>query len=110
MRKCVRYTRAERYTQPGSLRDFFVALDDHVEWGHSFTVWGDMRHDAAGMATLEAISKLPFHEQKAAGASTIMRLLDVEIEAHAAIVDRPAQSSGEGGGASSSGAGPSSRA
>lgn len=71
--------------------DFFIALDDHSEWGHSFTVWGDMRHDAAGMATLEAISKLPYHEQKAAGASTIMRLLDVELETRAAIVDeRPA--------------------
>ena len=23
--------------------DFFVALEDHVEWGHAFTVWGEVR-------------------------------------------------------------------
>ena len=67
-------------------KDFFVALADHAEWGHSFTVWGEMRDDAAGMATLEAIAKLPYHEQQAAGHSTIMRLLDAELEAHAAVV------------------------
>ena len=77
-------------------RDFFIALDDHLEWGHSFTVWGEMRDDDAGMATLEAISKLPYHEQKAASASTIMRLLEVEIETTAALVDgRPAQPLGQ---------------
>ena len=48
--------------------------------------WGEMRDDAAGMATLEAIAKLPYHEQQAAGHSTIMRLLDAELEAHAAVV------------------------
>ena len=40
------------------LRPVFVALEDHVEWGHAFTVWGEMR-DAAGLATLEAITRLP---------------------------------------------------
>ena len=89
--------------------DFFIALDDHSEWGHSFTVWGDMRHDATGMATLDAISRLPYHEQKAAGASTIMRLLDVELEARAAIVEgRPAgaqRGDQEGRTGSSNGAG-----
>ena len=53
--------------------DFFVALEDHVEWGHAFTVWGEM-HDAAGLATLEAITRLPYHEQSGAGGA-IMRLL-----------------------------------
>ena len=23
--------------------DFFIALEDHVEWGHAFTVWGEVR-------------------------------------------------------------------
>ena len=22
--------------------DFFVALADHAEWGHAFTVWGEV--------------------------------------------------------------------
>jgi len=26
--------------------DFFVALADHTEWGHAFTVWGEVRDDA----------------------------------------------------------------
>jgi hypothetical protein len=56
--------------------DFFIALDDHSEWGHAFTVWGEL-HDASGLATLEAITRLPYHEQAGAG-GTIMRLLDVE--------------------------------
>jgi len=66
--------------------DFFIALDDHEEWGHSFTVFGDMRDDVAGMETLERIAGLPFREQKAAGAETIMRLLNVEIQAHGALI------------------------
>jgi hypothetical protein len=65
--------------------DFFVALADHNEWGHSFTVWGEVR-DEASMATLEAITALPYHEQKAAGAATIMRLLDEELPARGTIV------------------------
>ena len=67
--------------------DFFIALADHEEWGHSFTVWGEL-HDDAGMATLEAIARLPYREQKAAGASTIMRLLRDELETSAAIVSQ----------------------
>ena len=63
--------------------DFFVALEDHVEWGHAFTVWGEM-HDAAGLATLEAITRLPYHEQSGAG-GTIMRLLDAELPATGVI-------------------------
>ena len=84
--------------------DFFIALDDHAEWGHTFTVWGEL-DDAAGMATLELISKLPYHEQKAAGAETVMRLLDVELEARGAIVEA---SSSSGSSSSSSGSSSSS--
>lgn len=64
--------------------DFFIALDDHAEWGHAFTVWGEM-HDAAGLATLEAITKLPYHEQAGAG-GTIMRMLDEELPATGSLV------------------------
>ena len=70
----------------GQSEDFFIALADHLEWGHSFTVWGTLeRGDSSGLATLEAIAQLPHHEQKAAGAETIMRLLDVELPATAAV-------------------------
>lgn len=57
--------------------DFFIALADHEEWGHAFTVWGEMI-DEAGMATLETIARMPYHEQAGAG-GTIMRLLDTEL-------------------------------
>ena len=42
-------------------------------------------HDSAGLATLEAITRLPYHEQTGAG-GTIMRLLDVELPTTGAIV------------------------
>ena len=42
-------------------------------------------HDSAGLATLEAITRLPYHEQAGAG-GTIMRLLDVELPTTGAIV------------------------
>ena len=42
-------------------------------------------HDADGLATLEAITRLPYHEQLGAG-GTIMRLLDVELPATGSIV------------------------
>ncbi len=67
--------------------DFFIALEDHEEWGHSFTVFGDMRDDVQGLESLEKIAQLPFREQKAAGSETIMRLLKDEIEVHARIVN-----------------------
>ena len=65
--------------------DFLVALDDHSEWGHSFTVWGEMHDSQPGWETLEAIVKLPYHEQAGAG-GTIMRLLDAELTTTARIV------------------------
>eukprot|EP00964_Phaeocystis_antarctica_P047198 scaffold27292_cov50-Phaeocystis_antarctica.AAC.2 len=60
---------------------------------------GEM-HDAAGLATLEAITRLPYHEQSGAG-GTIMRLLDAELPATAAIVgqlrsDELTESRGQG--------------
>ena len=69
------------------LRPVFVALEDHVEWGHAFTVWGEM-HDAAGLATLEATTRLPCTTSRPgrAAPSWIMRLLDAELPATAAIV------------------------
>ena len=45
---------------------------------------GEM-HDSVGLATLEAITRLPYHEQTGAG-GTIMRLLDEELPTTAAIV------------------------
>ena len=44
---------------------------------------GEM-HDATGLATLEAITRLPYHEQSGAG-GTIMRLLDAELPATGVI-------------------------
>ena len=70
--------------------DFFVALADHQEWGHSFTVWGELVGEA-GMRTLEAIARLPYHEQTGAG-GTIMRLLDEELPA-SGVVTRAAAGS-----------------
>ena len=67
--------------------DFFVALADHTEWGHAFTVWGEVLDDA-GLATLEQITRLPYHEQAGAG-GTIMRLLDLELPVTAAIRAAP---------------------
>ncbi|EOD21564.1 hypothetical protein EMIHUDRAFT_117084 [Emiliania huxleyi CCMP1516] len=64
--------------------DFFIALDAHAEWGHSFTIWGELR-DAAGFETLEAIARLPYHETTGAG-GTVMRLLDTELPTRGAIV------------------------
>ena len=61
-----------------SSADFLIALDDHSEWGHSFTVWGEMRAPQPGWTTLEAIVKLPYREQVGAG-GTIMRLLHAEL-------------------------------
>ena len=26
-----------------------MALADHAEWGHAFTVWGEVRDDAGGI-------------------------------------------------------------
>jgi cyclophilin family peptidyl-prolyl cis-trans isomerase len=66
--------------------DFFIALDDHEEWGHSFTVFGDMRDDVFGLESLEKIATMPFREQKAAGSETVMRLLNEEIEVNARII------------------------
>ena len=64
--------------------DFFIALDAHPEWGHSFTIWGEVR-EAAAFKTLEAIAKLPYHESKGAG-GTVMRLLDKELPTSGAVV------------------------
>ena len=72
--------------------DFFIALDDHTEWGHSFTVWGELVGEA-GMRTLEAIARLPYREQAGAG-GTIMRLLDEELPATGRLVTRAATSNG----------------
>ena len=44
--------------------------------------------DAAGLATLEAITRLPYHEQTGAG-GTVMRLLDVELPTTGTIVTSP---------------------
>jgi hypothetical protein len=66
--------------------DFFIALDDHTEWGHSFTVWGEL-HDPASTLSLQAIAQLPYHETAGAG-GTIMRLLDSELAATASIVSQ----------------------
>ena len=38
--------------------DFLVALADHEEWGHAFTVFGDARDDELGMSSLENITRL----------------------------------------------------
>lgn len=71
-------------------QDFFVALDAHEEWGHSFTVWGEVV-DGSSMETLEAIARLPFHESTGAG-GTVMRLLDTELETTGAV--RASESAG----------------
>ena len=44
--------------------------------------------DDAGLATLEQITRLPYHEQAGAG-GTIMRLLDLELPLTAAIRAAP---------------------
>ena len=44
--------------------------------------------DDAGLATLEQITRLPYHEQAGAG-GTIMRLLDLELPVTAAIRAAP---------------------
>ena len=48
--------------------DFFIALADHAEWGHSFTVWGEL-HDAAGTARCSC-SNGPFEVPVSSCAST----------------------------------------
>ncbi len=73
--------------------DFFIALDEHTEWGHAFTVWGEVR-EVASLATLEAITRLPYHEQAGAG-GTMMRLLDEEIAATGSLVAAPAENGGD---------------
>lgn len=70
--------------------DFFIALDGHPEWGHSFTVWGELR-DGAGFEALEAIARLPYHEATGAG-GTVMRLLDTELPTSGVIVAAAAES------------------
>lgn len=60
----------------GNGADFFVALDEHHSWGEVFTVWGQV--GARTLATLDNITKLPYHEQRSG--ATLMRLLDTELE------------------------------
>lgn len=63
--------------------DYFVALDEHESWGHSFTVFGEA--DAPTLATLERITGLPWHEE--ISGETVMRMLDHELKASAACVE-----------------------
>eukprot|EP01065_Artemidia_motanka_P013483 TRINITY_DN1747_c0_g4_i1.p1 TRINITY_DN1747_c0_g4~~TRINITY_DN1747_c0_g4_i1.p1 ORF type:complete len:258 (+),score=65.33 TRINITY_DN1747_c0_g4_i1:69-842(+) len=63
--------------------DFFIALADHSAWGHSFTVFAEVA-DEGSMAVLEAVAKLPWHEQRSG--QTVMRMLDTELPFSAAVV------------------------
>lgn len=78
----------------GAGPDFFVAIAGHEDWGHAFTVWGDMRDDEAGMRTLEELTRMPWHE--VTSGQTVMRMLDVELAADVRLPDEAAPEPSEG--------------
>mmetsp|Transcript_23420 Transcript_23420/g.39152 ORF Transcript_23420/g.39152 Transcript_23420/m.39152 type:complete len:326 (-) Transcript_23420:140-1117(-) len=55
---------------PGTA-DFFISVTDHPEWTDSFIVWGRVED----MTTVDAITRLPFTEQRHPKYRTLMRML-----------------------------------
>ncbi|PNH03138.1 hypothetical protein TSOC_010845 [Tetrabaena socialis] len=59
-------------------REFFINVMDHVGWGDSMTVWGEL-DGPASMSVVEAALRLPYHDVKHPTFGTVMRMLDEQV-------------------------------
>lgn len=57
-------------------KDFFIALNDHDEWGTSHTVFAEI----ADFVSTDLIAIQPFHEETNAQFGTVMRMMDAPVD------------------------------